>query len=201
MKGSLFFVLAVPLGLLAYDFFLEIYAPGTVFGADPAEEIVRYLGEWAIRMLLATLAVSPLSRLLKRPRLVRFRRMFGLFAFTYVVLHFTAYLALLAGFDMTAFIADFVKRPYITVGITGLICLVPLAVTSTRGWQRRLGRNWRKLHRLVYVVGVLGCVHLTWLSKGGYAEALLYSAILTVLLGERIVRISLRARGGARARG
>ena len=188
-KALLFALLALPLGLLAYDLYREFFMPGAAFGADPGEEIVRYLGEWAIRLLMATLAVSPASRLFRRPHWVRFRRMFGLFAFTYVVLHFVGYWALLAGFDFGAFIDDFAKRPYITVGIVALLCLVPLAATSTRGWQRRLRRNWRRLHRLVYVIGVLACIHLWWLSKAGYQDAVLYSAILILLLGERTVRI------------
>ena len=193
-KALLFALLASPLALLAYDLYREFFMPGAVFGADPGEEIVRYLGEWAIRLLMATLAVSPASRLFKRPHWVRFRRMFGLFAFTYVVLHFVGYWALLAGFDFGAFIDDFAKRPYITVGISALLCLVPLAVTSTRGWQRRLRANWRRLHRLVYAIGVLACIHLWWLSKAGYEDAVLYTAILVLLLGERIVRIARSAR-------
>ena len=198
-KALLFALLASPLALLAYDLYREFVMPGTVFGADPGEEIVRYLGEWAIRLLMATLAVSPASRLFKRPQWVRFRRTFGLFAFTYVVLHFVGYWALLAGFDFGAFIDDFAKRPYITVGILALLCLVPLAATSTRGWQRRLRANWRRLHRLVYAIGVLACIHLWWLSKGGYEDAVLYTAILVLLLGERIVRIARSARRPPRA--
>ena len=191
-KALLFALLALPLGLLAHDLYREFVMPGAVFGADPAEEVVRYLGEWAIRLLMATLAVSPASRLCKRPQWVRLRRMFGLFAFAYAVLHLLGYWALLAGFDLDAFVDDLVKRPYITVGILAVLCLVPLAATSTRGWQRRLRANWRRLHRLVYAIGVLACVHLWWLSKGGYGEAVLYTAILVLLLGERIVRIARR---------
>ena len=193
-KALLFALLASPLGVLAYDVYRELVTPGTVFGADPGEEIVRYLGEWAIRLLMATLAVSPASRLFKRPQWVRFRRMFGLFAFTYAVFHLVSYWGLLAGLDFGVVVDDFAKRPYITVGIAALVCLVPLAVTSTRGWQRRLRRNWRRLHRLVYAIGVLACVHLWWLSKAGYGEAVLYTAILVLLLGERIVRIRPKAR-------
>lgn len=187
-----FLACLTPLGVLAFDIYRDLNVPGTVFGADPAEEIVHYLGEWAIRMLLATLAISPLSRLFKWPGLIALRRMFGLFAFCYVVAHFMAYLTLLVEFDMATFVGDFVKRPYITAGISALVCLIPLALTSTRGWQQRLGANWRRLHRLVYLVGGLGCVHLIWLSKSNYAEAFFYSLILAVLLGERIVRIFLR---------
>lgn len=194
-KALLFALLASPLGVLAYDVYRELAAPGTVFGPDPGDEIVRYLGEWAIRLLMATLAVSPASRLFKRPQWVRFRRMFGLFAFAYAALHFVGYWGLFWEFDPAAFVNDFVgKRPYITVGMAALACLIPLAATSTRGWQRRLRRNWRRLHRLVYAIGVLACVHLWWLSKAGYGEAVLYTVILALLLGERIVRIPRKAR-------
>ena len=194
-KTLLFVLLAAPLGVLAYDVYREIVMPGTVFGPDPGDEIVRYLGEWAIRLLMATLAVSPASRLFKRPQWVRFRRMFGLFAFAYALLHFVGYWGMLWEFQLDAFVNDLVgKRPYITVGLAALFCLLPLAATSTRGWQRRLRRNWRRLHRLVYAIGVLACVHLWWLSKGGYGEAVLYTAILILLLGERIVRIPRKAR-------
>ena len=199
-KVLLFALLATPLFVLAYNLSREIAMPGTVFGADPEAEVVRYLGEWAIRLLMATLVVSPASRLFKRPHWVRFRRMFGLFAFAYALLHFVGYWGLFWRFDPSAFVNDFIgKRPYITVGIAALLCLVPLAATSTRGWQRRLGANWRRLHRLVYAIGVLACIHLWWLSKGGYQEAFVYTAILVVLLGERIVRMIGGARRSPRA--
>ena len=190
-------LLCVPLAVLAWDFFREIRQPGVAFGPDPAETIVRYLGEWAIRILLATLAVSPVARLLGRPRLVRYRRTFGLAAFSYAVVHFAGYLVLLAGLDAGTFLADFVERPYITVGLAALVLLVPLAVTSTRRWQRRLARNWRRLHRLVYAIGVLACIHLLWLSKGDYMDAALYGGLLALLLGERLARYTrqLRERG------
>ena len=197
-KALLFALLASPVGVLAYDVYRELVSPGTVFGADPGEEIVRYLGEWAIRLLMATLAVSPASRLFKRPQWVRFRRMFGLFAFAYAAMHFIGYWGLLWEFAADAFINDFYKRRYITVGLAALVCPVPLAATSTRGWQRRLRRNWRRLHRLVYAIGVLACVHLWWLSKAGYGEAVLYTAILILLLGERSVRSRVRISRGTR---
>ncbi|MDE0348787.1 MAG: sulfoxide reductase heme-binding subunit YedZ [Gammaproteobacteria bacterium] len=198
-QTALVALLCIPLAILAYDFVREIRQPGVAFGPDPAETIVRYLGEWAIRILLATLAVSPLARLLRRPRLVRFRRTFGLAAFSYAVAHFAGYLVLLAGLDAATFLADFVERPYITVGLAALVLLVPLAVTSTRGWQRRLARNWRRLHRLVYAIGVLACIHLLWLSKGDYMDAALYGGLLALLLGERGGRytMSRRRRRGA----
>ena len=125
-QAGLVALLSVPFAILAFDLAREIREPGVAFGPDPAETIVRYLGEWAIRILLATLAVSPAARLLRRPRLVRYRRTFGLTAFAYVVAHFAAYLALLAGLDAGDLPADFADRPYITVGLAALALLIPL---------------------------------------------------------------------------
>ena len=126
--------------------------------------------------------------------------MFGLFAFAYALAHFVGYWGLYWQFEPSAFVDDFVgKRPYITVGIAALVCLVPLAATSTRGWQRRLRANWRRLHRLAYAVGVLACIHLWWLSKGGYGEAFVYTMVLAALLGERIARMAASVRRSPRA--
>lgn len=149
-------------------------------------------------MLLLTLAVSPAARLLKRPRLIRFRRMVGLWAFAYIVLHFMAYLGVLAGFELKAVAADLAKRPYIMVGFTALAALVPLAITSTRGWQRRLGRRWRMLHRLVYPAAALAWTHLLWLSKGGFMDPFIYGVVLALLFGERIVARVRQHRAGVR---
>lgn len=185
-KLLVFGALAVPLVLLWIDVWREAQLPGSGLGPDPGEEIVHRLGTWALRMLLLTLAVSPASRLLKRPRLVRYRRMIGLWAFTYVVLHFMAYLGVLAGFALETVIADIYKRPYITVGFLALVLLLPLAVTSTRGWQRRLGRRWKKLHVLVYPAAVAAWTHLLWLSKGSFMDPFVYGLLLVLLFGERI---------------
>ena len=186
-KPLVFCLLAVPLALLGVDVWREFVAPGSALGADPGEAVVHHLGSWGLRILLVTLAVSPASRLFRRPRLIRFRRMIGLWAFTYLVLHFTAYLYLLAGFDVINVLVDDVyKRPYITVGFTALVLLIPLAATSTRGWQRRLGRRWRTLHRLVYPAAIAAWIHLLWLSKGGFMDPFVYGLVLLFLFGERI---------------
>jgi len=199
-KAFVFCLLAVPLVLLGVDVWRETQLPGSALGADPGEAVVHHLGSWGLRILLLTLAVSPASRLLRRPRLIRFRRMIGLWAFTYLVLHFTAYLYLLAGFDLTmVFYEDLYKRPYITVGFLALLLLIPLAATSTRGWQRRLGRRWRTLHRLVYPAAIAAWIHLFWLSKGAFMDPFVYGLVLVLLFGERIafkVR-SLRRRRAA----
>lgn len=191
-KPPLCAVLGLPLAALGVDVLRELQTPGSGFGPDPADELTRALGSWAITLLLATLATSPLARMLRKPWLIRFRRMVGLWAFAYAVLHCVAYLALLAGLDLANIADDLVQRPYITVGFAALLALIPLAITSTRGWQRRLGRRWRALHRLVYAVGIAAWVHVLWLSKGGFAEPLVYGLALAFLFGERIVA-ALRA--------
>ena len=199
LKPLVLCLLAVPLALLGFDVWRELQVPGSGFGPDPGEEVVHHLGSWGLRVLLLTLAVSPASRVLRRPRLIRFRRMAGLWAFAYLVLHFTAYLGLLAGFEFATITEDIVKRPYITVGFLALVLLIPLAATSTRGWQRRLGRRWRTLHRLVYPAAIAAWTHLLWLSKGGFMDPFVYGLVLALLFGERIA-FRIRQRKAVRNR-
>lgn len=187
-KSALFALLAVPLVLLGLDIYGELVEPGSRLGADPGTEIVTTVGSWAIRILLLTLAVSTVRRAFDVPRIGRYRRMIGLFAFTYVSLHFLSYLTFLAGFDWRTIEEDLVERTYITVGFLALLGLVPLAVTSTAGWRRRLGRRWQKLHRLIYPIAGLGLLHYFWLTKDGYAEGVLYLAIFAGLMIERLLR-------------
>ncbi|WP_244858759.1 MULTISPECIES: protein-methionine-sulfoxide reductase heme-binding subunit MsrQ [Lysobacteraceae] len=155
-------------------------------GADPVAEIEHRLGLWALRFLMLALAVTPLRQLTGQAVLVRFRRMLGLYAFFYATLHFSAYLGLdLRGY-WTQIFAEIVKRPYITVGFTAWLLLLPLAITSTTGWIKRLGRNWARLHKLVYAIGVLAVLHFWWLVKSDIREPALYAGILAVLLGWRV---------------
>jgi methionine sulfoxide reductase heme-binding subunit len=156
------------------------------FGANPIKEATHFTGDWALRLLLLTLAITPLRRLTRRNAFARFRRMLGLYAFAYATLHFAAYLGLdLRGYWMQVF-EDIAKRPYITVGFLSWFLLVPLAVTSTTGWIKRLGRNWARLHMLVYPVAVLAVLHFWWLVKSDLREPALYAAIAALLLGWRI---------------
>jgi len=156
-------------------------------GANPIEFVIRSLGTWTLVMLLATLSVTPLRRLSGWSALIRVRRMLGLFAFFYAVLHFLAFFGLDQFFDLRAVIADIAKRPYITVGFTCLLLLIPLAITSTNAMQRRLGgRRWQRLHRLVYVIAIGGVVHYWWLVKKDITQPLLYALVLALLLGMRL---------------
>jgi sulfoxide reductase heme-binding subunit YedZ len=174
-----------PLAILAWQFW-DVYSTNSdALGADPVAEIEHRLGLWALRLLMVALAITPLRQLAGKPVLVRFRRMLGLYAFAYACLHFSAYLVLdLRGY-WTQIFEDIAKRPYITVGFAAWLLLLPLAITSTQGWIRRLGRNWGRLHKLVYAVGVLAVLHFWWLVKSDIREPALYAAILAVLLGWR----------------
>ena len=188
-----------PLALLGWQF-AEVYRTGSdALGADPVAEIEHRLGLWALRFLMITLAITPLRQLTGWSVLVRFRRMLGLYAFAYASLHFAAYLGLdLRGFWAQVF-QDITKRPYITVGFIAWLLLVPLAVTSTTGWIKRLGRNWARLHKLVYVIAVLAVLHFWWLVKSDVREPAMYAGIAGLLLGWRAWK-ALKARASARAK-
>lgn len=179
---------ATPAAWLAWQVNEVARTGSNALGADPVAEIEHFLGLWALRLLMLTLAITPLRQLTGQAVLVRFRRMLGLWTFAYATLHFSAYLVLdLRGYWATIF-EEIAKRPYITVGFTAWLLLLPLAVTSTTGWIRRLGRNWVRLHKLVYAIGVLAVLHFWWLVKSDIREPALYAAILAVLLGWRAVK-------------
>jgi sulfoxide reductase heme-binding subunit YedZ len=165
-------------------------------GADPVKKLEHECGKWALNFLLITLAVTPLRHLANLPHLPRLRRMLGLFAFFYVLLHFAVYLSLDLEFNFRTLFTDIAKRPYITIGFLALLLLIPLAVTSTNRMMRRLGRRWQKLHRLVYVIAVLGVWHFYWQVKRDIREPLIYAGILAILLIYRWVR----SRRGAASR-
>ena len=156
-------------------------------GANPIEFVIHSLGTWTLVLLLVTLAITPLRRLTGINTLIRVRRMLGLFAFFYACLHFLAYVGLDQFFDLRQILADIVKRPYITVGFTSFVLLIPLAATSTNGMQRRLGgRRWQRLHRLVYVIAAGGVLHYLWLVKKDITEPVVYALVLILLLGLRL---------------
>ena len=175
-----------PLALLLWQMWAVAKTGSNALGADPVAEIEHRLGLWALRFLVLALAVTPLRQLTGWAVLVRFRRMLGLYAFAYATLHLAAYVGLdLRGY-WTQLFEDIAKRPYITVGFLAWLLLVPLAVTSTTGWIRRLGRNWARLHTLVYAIGVLAVLHFWWLVKSDIGEPALYAGLVALLLGWRI---------------
>ena len=165
---------------------LIVLGAGSGLGANPIEFITRSTGTWTLVGLLVTLSVTPLRRLTGRSDLVRYRRMLGLFTFFYASLHFVTYIWLDQFFDPAAIARDIVKRPFITVGFTAFVLLIPLALTSTQAMMRRLGRRWQLLHRLVYFIAVLGVIHYLWLVKKDLTEPLIYGAILVLLLAVRL---------------
>lgn len=190
-KPVIFLVSLVPLALLMYAAFFDLDA----LGANPIETINRNLGDWALRFLLITLAVTPLRQWTGWHELIRWRRMLGLFAFFYAMLHVTSYTVLDQQFNWDEIVKDVIKRPFITVGFISFVLLVPLAMTSTNAMVRRLGgRRWRNLHRLVYAIGVGAVLHFFWMVKSDIREPAVYAAALTALLGYRVWRWSRQAR-------
>lgn len=186
-KVAVWGVCLAPLARLAYR-----AATGDLT-ANPISFVTNTLGDWTLRILLASLAMTPLRIVFGLSWPLALRRLLGLFAFAYVCLHFSVWIALDFFFDWPRMWADIVKRPYITLGMLGLLSLLPLAVTSTRGWVRRLGaRTWTRLHRLAYLAGGLGCLHFLWLAKVGRRDQYVYAATLVVLLAVRLVDASLR---------
>jgi len=183
-KPLVFIASLVPfLWLLARGFGLF----GESLGADPVKTTLHVLGKTGLNLLLITLLVTPVRQLGGFTHVVRIRRMLGLFAFFYVLLHFLLYISY-QGFDFGEIVKDVVKRPYITIGFIALLMLIPLAITSTNKMMRRLGRRWQSLHRLVYVIAILGVWHFYWQVKKDVREPLIYAGILAVLLGYRAVR-------------
>jgi methionine sulfoxide reductase heme-binding subunit len=182
LKPLVFLACLVPLARLGWK------AYNHALGANPIEVITHSTGDWTLIFLLVTLAVTPLRKLTGQLWLIRFRRIFGLFAFFYVVLHFLTYIWLDKFFDVHEMLADIAKRKFITVGFTGFVLLIPLAVTSTAGWIRRLGgRRWHRLHQLIYLSATAGVIHYLWLVKKDIHKPLEYAVMLGVLLGCRIV--------------
>ncbi|MFC3051752.1 protein-methionine-sulfoxide reductase heme-binding subunit MsrQ [Kordiimonas pumila] len=186
-KPFVFALFLIPAVWLIYNWVQAYAGAPHDLGFNPQETSNRFTGDWALRILLLSLALTPLSLLTGSPRWILFRRMTGLFAFFYVCLHITSYIWLDMQFDWSELWTDVVKRIYITVGFTALLCLLPLAITSTAGWVRRLGaKRWQKLHKLVYAVGVLAVIHFIMMRKGFQFEPLIYGAVLAGLMVFRL---------------
>jgi sulfoxide reductase heme-binding subunit YedZ len=183
-KVVVFAACLVPIALLARPLAMLAtagYSPDLT--ANPIEYITHYTGTWTIRFLLITLSVTPLRKIFNQPKLTRYRRMLGLFAFFYVCLHFLTWFVLDKFFSFPEMWADILKRRYITVGMLGFAMLLPLAITSTAGWVRRLGfKQWQRLHRLIYFAALAGVIHYYWLVKSDVRLPLMYGAILAALM-------------------
>lgn len=181
-KAAVFLICLLPLASLGWR------ALHSGLTANPIEFITHATGNWTLRFLVFTLCITPFRKILRLPELIRFRRMLGLFAFFYACLHFTTYIWLDKFFDLSEIWKDVAKRKFITVGFAAFLLLIPLAITSTKGWVRRLGgKRWQALHRLIYFSAVLGVIHYYWLVKSAVIKPLFYGAIVGLLLLWRLL--------------
>ena len=193
LKPLVFLTCLVPLARLAW----KGYAGS--LGANPIEVITHSTGDWTLIFLLVTLSVTPLRKVTEQLWLIRFRRMFGLFSFFYLTLHFLTYIWLDKFFDLGEMLHDVAKRPFITAGFLAFVCMIPLAITSTKGWIRRMGgKRWQALHRLVYLAGIAGAVHYYWLVKSAITRPVFYMSLVALALGIRVVYWALSKRSHAR---
>lgn len=190
-KVALFVLALVPLGILLWLCWQAYNSsdPTEYVTANPIEYITHYTGDWTIRFICFTLCITPLRMLFNRPQITRYRRMLGLFAFFYGCVHFGVWLLLDPRQNtIPAIWEDIVKRRYITVGMLALLAMLPLAITSTAGWVRRLGfKRWKNLHKLIYLTAIAAVIHYWWLVKSDIRLPLMYAAFVAVLLGYRVI--------------
>ena len=168
--------------------YLLIKALQTDLGPDPAQALSIETGEWTLRFLFLTLAITPLRQTFGIVEIARLRRMIGLFTFFYATIHLVSWMAFILGFRWFAIAEELVDRPYITIGFAAYIILFSLGVTSTNSMVRRLGRNWKRLHKLIYLASVLAIIHLLWILRTDITEAVIYGSLLIILLGYRVLR-------------
>jgi sulfoxide reductase heme-binding subunit YedZ len=189
-KVVVFLLCLVPLGMLLWLMVHAVLLGQPFYAnltANPITFIEHRLGDWTLRFIVITLAITPLRKILRMPQLIRFRRMLGLFAFFYACLHFSAWFGLDLTFDLSDIAKDIAKRPYITVGFFGFVLLIPLALTSTAASIRRLGgKRWRMLHRLIYITAIAGVIHYWWLVKSDIHKPLEYALLVGILLAWRV---------------
>ncbi len=182
VKPSIFFMALIPFIWLLLKVFQNDLGP------DPAQALSIETGEWTLRFLLLTLAITPFRQIFRMAEIARLRRMIGLFAFFYASIHFLSWMAFILGFRWLAIAEELVERPYITVGFLAYVILFLLGVTSTNSMVRRLGKNWKRLHKFVYAASILAIVHLLWILRTDVTEAVIYGVLLAILLGYRIFR-------------
>jgi len=187
-KPAVFLLCLLPGTYLAYAVYLAFTGGENLLGPDPAQFLSLETGEWAIRLLILSLAITPLRYLLNWPYAFRFRRMIGLFAYFYVCMHLLVFLMFLLQWEWGAIGREIAERPFITIGFGGFVLLTLLALTSFNAAQRKLGRNWKRLHRLTYAVSILGVMHVIWIVRSSYFDAVLYGALVLLLLGYRLLR-------------
>lgn len=180
-KSLVFIVCLIPALALIY------FAASGQLGPDAGKELVLETGEWAIRFLLLTLAITPIRTVTKNPAILRYRRMIGLYTWFYASLHLLTVLTYLLGWSWPILVEEFSERPYMALGIIAWVLMIPLVITSNSWAQRKLKRRWKALHQLIYLIAILACAHFIWLVRSDFGEALLYSAILFVFLAFRVV--------------
>lgn len=188
LKSAIWLCCILPLTWLLWNLFTD------QLGANPLEVVIRRLGEWGLQLLLVTLCMTPLRDLSNESWPIQLRRLLGLWSFAYLCMHFLTYLWVDQFFDWQEIGKDIVKRPFITVGMLAVAGLFPLAVTSTRSMQRRLGRQWKRLHRLIYLIVPLGTLHFYWLVKADTLRPLIFALCVALLLGYRVLRRQLQSR-------
>ena len=157
-------------------------------GPDPAQALSIETGEWTLRFLLLTLSITPLRQIFRMAEIARLRRMIGLFTFFYASIHFLSWMAFILGFRWLAIAEELVERPYITVGFLAYVILFLLGITSTKSMVRKLGKNWKRLHKFIYVASILAILHLLWILRTDITEAVIYGVVLATLLGYRVFR-------------
>ena len=182
VKPSIFFMALIPFIWLLLKVFQNDLGP------DPAQALSIETGEWTLRFLLLTLAITPFRQIFRMVEIARLRRMIGLFAFFYASIHFLSWMAFILGFRWLAIAEELVERPYITVGFLAYVILFLLGVTSTNSMVRRLGKNWKRLHKFIYAASILAIVHLLWILRTDVTEAVIYGVLLAILLGYRVFR-------------
>lgn len=188
IKPAIFLLSLAPALYLGYAVWLSLTGGANLLGPDPAKELALATGEWAIRFIIFTLALTPIRYLLNWPYAWRLRRMVGLFALFYATLHFLVFLVFLLGLRWAELGNEIAQRPYVTLGFLAFVLMIPLGLTSFQAAQRRMGRNWKRLHRLVYVTAVLAVLHVIWIVRSSYGDAVLYGSLVGLLLGYRLLR-------------
>lgn len=187
IKPIVFILLLAPALYYFYAVYLALNGEN-ILGPDPAQALSLETGEWSIRILVASLAITPLRYLLNMPKLWNYRRMLGLFALFYVCLHLLVFLMFLLQWQWADIGREIVERPYITVGFIAFVLLLPLGFTSFQAAQRKMGRNWKKLHKIVYAINVLAVLHILWVVRSSYFDAVLYGSLVLICLGYRMLR-------------
>jgi sulfoxide reductase heme-binding subunit YedZ len=186
-KPFVFIVFLLPAGYMFYAVFLAYSGGANLLGPDPPKALALTTGEWAIRVLIFALALTPIRYLLNWPYAWQLRRMIGLFAFFYTSLHFLVFLMFLLQWEWGAIGSEIAERPYITIGFAAYVLLTALAATSFNRAQRKLGRNWKRLHRLVYLINLLAVMHVIWIIRSSYQDAVVYGGLVVFLLGYRLL--------------